>query len=177
MKKPVITAAIGVLAFAPTLAQGQVVSSLASLHSNPEQGVTATADLVSEDLYRFRPTEEARTLGQILAHLANLNYRFCATAAGEDNPNTENFEETKTTKTEITRALADAFAYCRGVYKDMTDEKGAETVPFLGRQDYARSAILAANSAHNYEHYGNLVTYMQINGAVPPTLPTFFSGP
>ena len=29
--------------------------------------------------------------------------------------------------------------------------------------------ILAFNSAHNYEHYGNLVTYMRINGIVPPS--------
>ena len=168
MRKSLVVAAIGVFAFA-RLAQGQVVSSLASFHGIPEQAITATADLVSEDLYAFRPTEEVRTVGQILAHVANSNYAFCSRAAGEDNPNSENFEETKTTKPEISQVLADAFAYCRGVYANMTDEKGAETVQFFGGQDYARSAILAANSAHNYEHYGNLVTYMRINGIVPPT--------
>ena len=169
MKKSVVTAAIGVLAFAPTLAQGQVVSSLASLHSIPEQAITETADVVSEDLYSFRPTEEVRTLGQILAHIANVNYAFCSRAAGDDNPNAENFEETKTTKAAIKQALADAFGYCQGVYENMTDEKGTETVKFFGGQDYARAAVLATNSAHNYEHYGNLVTYMRINGIVPPT--------
>ena len=169
MKNIVVTAAIGVLTFVPTLAQGQVVSSLASFHSIPEQAITATADVVSEALYSFRPTDEVRTVGQLLAHIANFNYGFCSRAAGEDNPNAENFEETKTTKAQITQALAAAFTYCRGVYANMTDEKGAETVTFLGGQDYARSAVLAVNSAHNYEHYGNLVTYMRINGITPPT--------
>jgi hypothetical protein len=51
----------------------------------------------------------------------------------------------------------------------MSDAKGAETVPFLGGQDFARSAILAFNSTHSYEHYGNLVTYMRLNGITPPT--------
>lgn len=125
MNNIVVTAAIGVLAFVPTLAQGQVVSSLASFHSLPEQAITATADVVSEDLYSFRPTDEVRTLGQILAHIANSNYGFCSRAAGEDNPNAENFEETKTTKAQITQALAVAFTYCRGVYANMTDEKGS----------------------------------------------------
>ena len=169
MKKSVVTAAIGVLAFVPTLAQGQVVSSLASFHNIPADAVTAAADLVSENLYSFRPTDDVRTLGQILAHLADTNYSFCSSAAGEDNPNAESFEETKTTKAEITTALADALAYCQGVYTNMTDEQGAETVPFFGGQDFARSAILAVNSAHNYEHYGNLVTYLRINGITPPT--------
>ena len=31
------------------------------------------------------------------------------------------------------------------------------------------AGVLAFNSAHNYEHYGNLVTYMRMNGIVPPS--------
>ena len=29
--------------------------------------------------------------------------------------------------------------------------------------------VLAFNTAHDYEHYGNLVTYMRINKIVPPS--------
>ena len=29
--------------------------------------------------------------------------------------------------------------------------------------------VLAANVAHDYEHYGNMATYMRIKGVVPPT--------
>ncbi len=29
--------------------------------------------------------------------------------------------------------------------------------------------VFAFNTAHNYEHYGNLVTYMRINKIVPPS--------
>jgi hypothetical protein len=28
---------------------------------------------------------------------------------------------------------------------------------------------MAFNNAHDYEHYGNVVTYMRINGMVPPS--------
>jgi len=31
------------------------------------------------------------------------------------------------------------------------------------------ASILAFNSMHNYEHYGNLVTYMRMNDIVPPS--------
>ena len=29
--------------------------------------------------------------------------------------------------------------------------------------------VLAFNTAHNYEHYGNLVTYMRMKRIVPPS--------
>ena len=50
----------------------------------------------------------------------------------------------------------------------MTDEQAAMTVSFFG-DDMAVGGVLAFNSMHNYEHYGNLVTYMRINGIVPPS--------
>ena len=169
MKKRVVAAVVGLLAVTPVLAQSQVVSSLAGIHALTEQTITATADQVSEDLYSFRPTEEVRTLGQILAHIADANYSMCSAASGQSNPSTESLEQTKTTKAAIKEALAAAFAYCQGVYASMSDEKGAETVPFIGGQMMARSAVLAFNSTHSYEHYGNLVTYMRINGITPPS--------
>ena len=56
----------------------------------------------------------------------------------------------------------------RSVVLLTTDAQGAEMVSFFGNQ-MAASAVLAFNSAHNYEHYGNLVTYMRMNGIVPPS--------
>ena len=32
-----------------------------------------------------------------------------------------------------------------------------------------RAAGLMSNTNHNTEHYGNLVTYLRINGLVPPS--------
>lgn len=43
-----------------------------------------------------------------------------------------------------------------------------ETVKFFGGER-ARLAVLAFNTAHNYEHYGNMVTYMRLKGMVPPS--------
>lgn len=169
MTKKLALAAIALLALTPALAHAQVVSSLAGLHGITEQAVTATADLVSEELYSFQPTEEVRSLGQLLAHIADANFSICSTASGETNPSTESIEQTKTTKADIQAALASAFAFCREVYANTTDAQGAETVPFFGGQQMARSAVLAFNSGHTYEHYGNLVTYMRLNDITPPT--------
>ena len=128
----------------------------------------ATAEMVPEELYSFRPTEEVRTLGAILAHVAAAQYMFCASAAREENPNSERFERTRTTKAEIISALEASFDYCERVYEKTTDESGTRMTKLLG-EDYAVSGVLAGNSSHNFEHYGNLVTYMRINGIVPPS--------
>ena len=149
-------------------APGAVTASLKGLHDVTVANIMKTAEMLDEDMYAYRPTDEVRTTGQILAHVANAQYLFCSSAVGEDNPNQENFEETATTKEEIVAALQAAFDYCSGVYAGMSDAAGAEMQDFFGNK-MAGSAILAFNSAHNYEHYGNLVTYMRINGIVPPS--------
>ena len=174
MKRAALAAALLVLGASPGTAFGQepVTQSLLGLHDITKGHVIATAEMVDEALYAFQPTEEVRTLGSILAHVANSQYFFCSAAADEERPISENLEETKTTKPDIVEALKASFAYCDGVYAEMTDAEGAEIREFFGNS-MAASAILAFNSAHNYEHYGNLVTYMRINGITPPSsMPT-----
>jgi uncharacterized damage-inducible protein DinB len=36
-------------------------------------------------------------------------------------------------------------------------------------QDFAKVTVLSVNIAHDYEHYGNMATYMRLKGIVPPT--------
>ena len=169
VKRTVMSFALGAMLALPAsgFAQEAVTGSLKGLHDVTKQNVVATAEMVAEDLYSFQPTEEVRTLGAILAHIANSQYFFCSAAAGVDSPMSENLEETKTTKADIVEAVKGSFEYCDGIYAEMTDEKGAEMRDFFGGM--AASAVLAFNSAHNYEHYGNLVTYMRINGITPPS--------
>lgn len=145
-----------------------VMRSLQGLHQMTSATIVRTAEMLDDAIYAYRPTEEVRTAGQILAHIADAQYFFCSTAAGTPSPNEVNFEESATTKAEIVPALKDAFAYCDGVYASMTDAQGAEARSMFGNE-MAASGVLAFNTTHNYEHYGNLVTYMRMNGIVPPS--------
>ena len=145
-----------------------VMASLKALHQRTSMNITSTAELLDQDLYAFRPTDDVRSMGQILGHVADAQYQFCSAAADEDNPHEGSVEETVTDKAEMVAALQAAFAYCEGVYDAMTDAQGAEMRQFIG-EDMVASGVLAFNSAHNFEHYGNLVTYMRLNGIVPPS--------
>ena len=145
-----------------------VTRSLEGLHKMTSANIVKTAEMLDDAMYAYRPTVDVRTAGQMLGHIANAQYFFCSTAAGTEGPNEVDIEETATTKAELVPALKDAFAYCDGVYAAMTDAQGAEARTMFGNP-MAASGVLAFNTTHNYEHYGNLVTYMRMNGIVPPS--------
>ena len=137
-------------------------------YNSQKMNLTQSADKVSEADYAFQPTKDVRTFGQILAHVANTQFNYCAAAKGEPNPNKDDFEKTATTKAAIVKALADSFAYCDGIYLTLADAKALELIK-IGQNDVPRAARLISNIAHDNEHYGNLVTYMRIKGYVPPS--------
>jgi uncharacterized damage-inducible protein DinB len=125
------------------------------------------AEQMSDEDYAFRPTPEVRTFGQLIAHVADQDYEFCAAASGEQQP-VRDVEKTKTTRADIKAALADAQAYCNGVYARLTEASGKVMVPLRGRQMPAL-AVLLFKTHHNSLHYGNVVTYMRLRGKVPPS--------
>jgi uncharacterized damage-inducible protein DinB len=125
-----------------------------------------TAAKVPEDLYGFKPTPEVRSLGEILGHVAYSLFAMCSAAAGEKPPQSD-IEKTKKTKADLSKALNDSTAYCDRVLEQMDDKKGMETVQFFGPTP--KLHVLTFNIAHDYEHYGNLVTYMRLKSIVPPS--------
>ena len=149
-------------------AQEPVTQSLRGLFDVTQQVIMATAHDLSDEMYAFRPTDEVRTAGQILAHIADGQFIFCSAAAGESNPHPDSIEQSATTKAAIISALEQGFAYCEGVFDRTTDAEAGRRVDFFTGPN-TTAGVLAFNSAHNYEHYGNLVTYMRLNGIVPPS--------
>jgi uncharacterized damage-inducible protein DinB len=129
--------------------------------------VIAAAEKMPEESYSFKPTPDVRSFSQLVGHLADSQYFFCSSVAGETKPSGE-VEKNKTSKADLVAALKEAVAYCSKTYAGMTDAKGSETMKLMN-QDFAKLTVLSANTAHDYEHYGNMATYMRLKGIVPPT--------
>jgi uncharacterized damage-inducible protein DinB len=136
--------------------------------------ITRAAAKMPEENYAFKPTPDVRSFGQLVGHITDSNYTFCAAAAGEKapmggfEPGTVSIEKTKTAKADLEKALAESFAYCDKVHAAMTDSAGAAMVKFL-TGDLPKLSILEFNTHHDFEHYGNIVTYMRLKGLVPPS--------
>ena len=128
---------------------------------------TQAAEQMSEEDYAFKPTPEVRSFGQILAHVADSSYQFCASAKGEAPP-AGDIETTATTKAEIQKALSESLAYCDAVVAGMTAERANATIEIMGKTRPVL-AILMFRAHHSLLHYGNVITYMRLRGKVPPS--------
>ena len=126
-----------------------------------------SAEKMPEENYGFRPTDAVRSFGQVVGHVADAQYLFCAVVLGDKNPAPKS-AESKTSKAELIAALKDGFAYCDRAFDGMTDAKAVEIVKMFGR-DTPKLGVLSGCIFHDMEHYGNLVTYMRLKNVVPPT--------
>ena len=161
-------APVAVLAQEPAPAPANPISvSQNKMYTMLSGVVVAAAEKMPEESYSFKPSPDVRSFGQLVGHLADSQFYFCGLAAGEMK-SSGGVEKNKTSKADLVAGLKEAVAYCSTVYAGMTDSKGGEMVKLMNT-DFARLAVLAANVAHDYEHYGNMSTYMRIRGIVPPS--------
>lgn len=142
-------------------------SSTKAVFGTLKGNLSKSAEKVGEDLYGFKPVPEVRSFGQLIGHIADSQFGMCATAAGEKPPQS-GIEKSATTKAALVKALNESIAYCDKVMDGMNDAKGMEVTKFFFGPT-TRFGILSFNTAHSYEHYGNLVTYMRLKGIVPPS--------
>jgi uncharacterized damage-inducible protein DinB len=148
-----------------------MTTALRDAWNGAKRNVRRSADVMPEAKYNFKPVDSVRTFGALLAHVAGASYEFCAAAKGEKTPHAEDeFEKSAKTKADIVKALDGAIAYCDEVYKTLDDAKAAQIAGgAFGGPPGARAASLMGNTIHFNEHYGNIVTYLRINGLVPPS--------
>jgi uncharacterized damage-inducible protein DinB len=178
MRHLISTLALVAIATAPAAAQemehkegmehhGTGVAAVAKQYEQVKGWIIRSAEMMPEENYSFRPTEDVRSFGELIGHLANAGYFFCSTVLDEDSPNAVNIEETVSGKAELVEALKTGFAYCDKAYA-IAEMKAMGDVTFFG-QEGSRLWVMIFNVTHDFEHYGNLVTYLRMNGITPPS--------
>ncbi len=156
-----------VAALTPAYAAEPLSAAEKTLYVGVTNNIIRAAEKMPESNYSFKPSPDVRSFGQLVGHLADYQYIFCAGAAGEKPPVT-GIEDSKTSKADLVQALKDGYAYCEKIYSGMTDAKLGETITVEGRSRVVLGG-LTLTIAHNNEHYGNMVTYLRIKGIVPPS--------
>ncbi len=170
-------ALLAAMAVPPAAAQGQTASgdpltgALKRQFEGVARNVREAAEKMPEDKYSYQATKEVRTFGGFVGHVANAQFMLCSRAKGEANPNKEDFEKV-TGKAGLVKAITASNDYCAAVFTGANDKWMLETIG-QGQGPTAvqvpRAAVLASNTSHSNEHYGNIVTYMRLNGLVPPS--------
>jgi uncharacterized damage-inducible protein DinB len=147
-------------------AQNPMSKETKGLYATVKTDIIKSAEKMPEANYSFKPSPDVRNYGAILGHLVDDQYFFCGAAKGEEKKS--DAEKTVTTKAALIAELNKAFAYCDAAYDSLTDANGAMMMKF-GKGERSMSGILNFNVAHDFEHYGNLITYLRIKGLVPPS--------
>jgi uncharacterized damage-inducible protein DinB len=143
-----------------------------------ERLIVSAAEAMPADKYGFAPTDGefkgVRTFGQQVKHLAATNHILAAAALGEEPPPDAGDElgpEAVRTKAEILDYLNGSFAHL-GKAIDAIGEKNEVVKPSpispLQGNTATRLALIVEAMIHAFDHYGQMVEYLRMNGVVPP---------
>ena len=147
----------------PSTAPNPLTTTISIFRSNMQDKIMKSAAAMPESKYSYRPTKDVRSFAEILNHVADISYTLCSNVKGEANPISAT---AKVSKTEIMAYLKGAFGYCDGVYSGFTDAHLNDPADFFGVKTN-KMFILTQVANHDALHYGNLVTYMRLNGLEP----------
>jgi hypothetical protein len=144
--------------------------------TNTENHLLPVASVMPEDKYSFAPSngefKNVRTFAEQLKHLAANNYRMAAIMLGEkptaDQVNEQGPDSVKT-KAEIVDYLKGSFASLHKAVAAINQKNEVEPIRGTSRTwQRARLGLAMDAVAHSFDHYGQLVEYLRMNGIVPP---------
>jgi hypothetical protein len=144
--------------------------------TNVENEVVPTAAALAADKYEFVPANGefhgVRTFGGQIKHLAANNYEVAARILGEKPPHGEHGEaapDSVRTKAEIMEYVKGSFAYLHRAMSVITESTLTEPIPGTqGTWQRTRLGLAVDAVAHSYNHYGQMVEYLRMNGIIPP---------
>ncbi len=155
-----------------------MASTLDAELSHVESDFVSAADAMPADKYDFAPSngefKGVRTFAMQVKHVAAVNYIIAAAMAGEKPPvdvgTIESGPDTLKTKAEIMQYLKDSFAYTHKVFATLAPQNALKPVPLPWdpKNNSTRLGMAAHEIAHPFDHYGQMVEYLRMNGIVPP---------
>lgn len=144
--------------------------------SNMEREFTSAAEAMPEDKWSFAPTsgefKGVRTFAQQIKHVAAVNYMLGAALLQEKPPvdtGGESGPESLKTKADILKYLKESFDYTHKAIGTINESNLTGTVksPF-GEGTVSRLGLAVTVTSHGFDHYGQMVEYLRLNGIVPP---------
>jgi hypothetical protein len=154
-----------------------IASAVDSEISNIERQIIDVAEAMPEDKYNFSPEslnipgsdfKGVRTFAVQVKHVAASNYFIWSHLTGDKLPEglkDGNGPENLKTKADIIKFLQDSFALGHKAAATLTTENMLQTAE--GSKS-SRLHLATFGVAHAFDHYGQMVEYLRMNGIVPP---------
>lgn len=143
--------------------------------SGVEREFVSAAEAMPDDKYSFAPSngefKGVRTFGQQVKHVAATNYMIFSAMLGEKAPDTggEDGPASITTKAEIVKYLKDSFLLGHRAMGELTADNLVAAIPNpFGQGSTTRLGLGTSVVGHCFDHYGQMVEYLRMNGIIPP---------
>ena len=148
-----------------SLIEGEMMAAVKAMPAEKYDFAPSAAIFVPSQKTKF---ENVRSFGQQAAHVAGANYFFGGSISGQKPDVDVAAIEKLTKKDDIVKALAASFAFVHKAIGTLTPANVFVVVksPEPGFQTRGTMAEFAV--AHAYDHYGQMVEYLRMNGMVPP---------
>jgi hypothetical protein len=105
-----------------------------------------------------------RSFGEMTVHLAQANYFYASMVSGlKPDVDVKALGQLKT-KEQIVAALEASFVFAHKAFATLTVANAFDGV----RGEQSRASLAGGLIAHGFDHYGQLVEYLRMNGIVPP---------
>jgi hypothetical protein len=144
-----------------------------------EYELMAAAQSMPADKYSFAPAPstfvagspakftKVRTFAEQLTHILSANYYFYSKVNNSALPDAAKSVDGLKSKDEIIAALKQSFAYAHTQTATITVANAFNGIE--GADGMHTPATVASFAvAHGYDHYGQLVEYLRMNGILPP---------
>jgi uncharacterized damage-inducible protein DinB len=142
-----------------------------------ERQIVEAAEAMPEDKFNFSPEslnipggeyKGVRTFAVQVKHVATSNYFIWSPLTGDKLPESlkdGNGPENLKTKADIIEFLKDSFALGHKAAATLTTQNMLQTAE---HSKSPRLYLATFAVAHAYDHYGQMVEYLRMNGIVPP---------
>jgi uncharacterized damage-inducible protein DinB len=145
-----------------------------------EKEVVEAAEAMPEDKFDFSPEKlnlpgsdykGVRTFGEQLKHIAASNYLIWSSITGEKPPDTVNDgkgPDNMKAKAEIIKFVKDSFAFGHKAVATLNESNLVQPITSRSGRQTTRLFQATFAPAHCFDHYGQMVEYLRMNGIVPP---------
>ena len=150
----------------PQAAASDIGERMAANVASVEEKIIGLAEAIPEDKYGWAPSDEVRSVSEVLAHIASANYFFASRMGGGKPPaDSREWEKSMKTRADALDKLKGSFAAVKKALAGADLEK--PTKLFGGRDGTVGDFGLIA-VGHVHEHLGQLIAYARSNKVTPP---------
>jgi len=161
----------------PAVSQPIIAQVLDRQLSTLEKDFVPAAEAMPEDKFNFAPTNGeftgVRTFALQIKHVAATNLALSSALLQEKpqiDPTLDNGPDDIKSREDVLKLLRDSFAAAHRAVATVNDQNATEmiTSPWNPKSKMPRLAMATMLTWHSFDHYGQMVEYLRMNGIIPP---------